>query len=133
MDEAADAGSYGTRVLERFDQPLRAGVPRGANRVGSATSKPRSSRVRLHLRAEEGLIQAAGFEVLGCPHTLAAADLVCEDLEGRNEAELADYQASFLEDALPLPADKLDIRILLEDAVRAATHTEFRATTARGD
>ena len=133
MDEAADSGSYGTRVLERFEQPRRAGVPQGANRLGSAVSKPRSSRVRLYFRADNGVIQAAGFEVLGCPHALAAADLVCEDLEGRQEAELAGYEAAFLGEALPLPADKLDIRILLEDAVRDATHTEFRATTARGD
>lgn len=133
MDELVDSAAYGQKVLERFEQPRRAGAPSGANHVGEAASKPRSSRVRLHLRVEDDEVRAAGFEVLGCPHTLAAADLVCEDLEGRKEAELVDYQATFLDDTLPLPANKLDIRILLEDAVRDATNTEFRAKTARGD
>lgn len=133
MDEWADSADYGASVLERFEQPRRAGIPEGAEFVGVAISKPRSSRVRLHLRIENGVIQSAGFEVLGCPHTISAADLVCEDLEGRKEAELAEYQAGFLDAALPLPADKLDVRILLEDAVRGTTNTEFRAKTARGD
>lgn len=124
MNEWVDSSRYGARVLERFEEPRRAGVPAGANLVGEAKSKPRNSRARLHLRSEDGVIQAAGFEVLGCPHTLAAADLVCEDLEGRKQADLAEYQASFLQDALPLPADKLDIGILLEDAVRGATDNE---------
>lgn len=133
MDELVDSAVYGQKVLERFERPRRAGAPPTANCFGEAVSKPRSSRVRLHLRVEDEVVRAAGFEALGCPHTLAAADLVCEDLEGRTMAELADYHAAFLDDALPLAAEKVDIRILLEDAVRAATNTEFRATMARGD
>lgn len=112
--------TYGDAVLERFARPRRAGVPASADRVGEAESRARSSRVRLHLALREGRVEQAGFEVLGCPHAIAAADLVCEDIEGRELAELARYDAGFLDTVLPLPAEKLDIRILLEDAVRSA-------------
>ena len=122
MDELADMAAYGQRVVKHFEKPRHAGIPEGANRVGFAASKPRSSRVRLHLKVDGGVVRAAGFEVLGCPHTLAAADLVCADLVGRDEEELVNYEARFLDEALPLPADKLDIRLLLEDAVRNAAN-----------
>lgn len=117
----ADSTVYGPRVIERFEAPVHAGVPAGANLAGSAVSRPRASRVRVHLRIAGGVVEAAGFQALGCPHTIAAADLVCADLIGRALAELHDYNAGFLEAALPLPAEKRDIRILLEDAVRDAT------------
>lgn len=120
MEYLADTATYGRRVMELFDAPVHAGLPDGANRVGEAASRPRASSVRLHLRVVGGTVEAAGFEALGCPHTIAAAELACEDLEGRKCDELAGYDASFLEAALPLPAQKLDIRILVEDAVRNA-------------
>jgi len=123
MEQLADNAGYGEQVIKRFQAPQRAGAPIGANRVGEAESKPRASRVRLHLRTADGEVVAAGFEALGCPHMIAAADRVCEDLEGKPLEALTNYDARFLEGNL-LPADKLDIRILLEDAVRSA---------ARGD
>jgi NifU-like protein involved in Fe-S cluster formation len=120
MNGFVDTAVYGPRVLERFEAPVHAGVPERANRVGNAVSKPRASRVSVHLRIAGQAVEAAGFVALGCPHTIAAADLVCADLAGRTLRELRDYNAQFLDAALPLPAEKRDIRILLEDAVRNA-------------
>lgn len=120
MEFPVDTTAYGARVIERFEAPLHAGRPAGADRCGEAVSKPRASRVRLHLEVRDDRVAAAGFEALGCPFTIAAADLVCADLVGRALTELAVYDASFLDTALPLPPDRLDIRILLEDAVHDA-------------
>ncbi|HEX7047578.1 MAG TPA: iron-sulfur cluster assembly scaffold protein [Gammaproteobacteria bacterium] len=120
MEYLADTAAYGRRVMELFDSPAHAGPPDGVNLVGEAESRTRLSRIRLHLRVSDDVVEAAGFEALGCPHTIAAAELACEDLEGRKRDELAGYDARFLEAALPLPAEKLDIRILVEDAVRNA-------------
>src|SRR5690606_26025168 len=105
MDEFVDPALYSPRVLELFETTPRAGEPAGANRCGAAASKPRASEVRLHLRVGNGRIEAAGFHVLACPHTIAAAALVCADIEGRRIDELAGYAAGFLDAALPLPAD----------------------------
>ncbi|HEX7030082.1 MAG TPA: iron-sulfur cluster assembly scaffold protein [Gammaproteobacteria bacterium] len=124
MEHLADTAAYGRRVMELFDAPGHAGPPDGANAVGEAVSKARGSRIRLHLRIADGAVAAAGFEAKGCPHAIAAAELACQDLEGRRFEALAKYDARFLETALPLPADKLDIRILIEDAVRDATAGE---------
>lgn len=121
MEQLIDHSRYGTRVVELFDAPAHAGAPAGTNRKGQAESRPRHARVVLHLRVAGDQVEAAGFEALGCPHTIAAAELVCADLRGRPVTALAHYDARFLDAALPLPADKLDIRILLEDAVHAAT------------
>lgn len=120
MDDLLDTRGYSTRVMELFDDPGHAGRPEGANAVGEAESKPRASRIRVYLRVADGLVEAAGFEARGCPHTIAAASLVCADLEGRSSEMLVDYDARFVEAALPLPAEKQDIRILVEDAVRNA-------------
>lgn len=124
MGILADSSVYGRRVVEIFDRPRHAGRPDGASVLGEAESRSRAGRVRLHLGVQNGVVKAAGFEALGCPHTIAAAELVCEDLEGRRLDTLADYDARFLDAALPLPDHKLDIRILVEDAVRNATAGE---------
>lgn len=116
----ADTAVYSPVVLERFEAPAHAGIPEGASRMGHAVSKPRASCVSVHLRIAGGAVEAAGFRALGCPHLIGAADLVCEDLVGRALPALRDYNARFLDTALPLPADKRDLRILLEDAVRDA-------------
>lgn len=120
MEYLVDSERYGERLVELFEAPAHAGRPDGANREGHAASRPRNSRVVLYLRVVDGSVEAAGFEVLGCPHTIAGAELVCADLRDRRLDELAAYDAGFLDDALPLPAEKLDIRLLLEDAVRDA-------------
>lgn len=120
MEFPVDTAAYGPRVIERFETPLHAGRPAGAEHCGEAVSKPRASRVRLHLVVRHDRVVAAGFEALGCPFTIAAADLVCADLKGRPLANLAGYDAGFLDAALPLPPDRLDIRILVEDAVHDA-------------
>lgn len=120
MDDLVDPASYSERVVECFESPRHAGPPASADWVGEASSIPRGSRVRLHLRIADGVVEAAGFEALGCPHTVAAAELACADLEGRRRDEVAAYDAAFLEAALPLPAEKMDIRILIEDAARNA-------------
>ena len=124
MDELVDASKYSPRVVERFEAPRHAGIPESANHAGKATSAARGTRVVLHLRVTDGRVEAAGFELLGCPHALAAADLVCEDLAGKLLAALGDYEAGFLAEALSLPAEKLDLKILLEDVVRHAARQE---------
>lgn len=120
MEQFADLDVYSERVLGLFDAPAHAGVPTAANLVGEADSKSRHAQVRLHLKVTAGKVEEAGFEALGCPHLIAGSELVAQDLRGRMAAELDGYDAAFLDAALPLPAGKLDLRILLEDAVRDA-------------
>lgn len=120
MEHFADLDVYSERVLGLFDAPAHAGRLTVASLVGEADSKSRHARVRLHLKVTAGKVEAVGFEALGCPHLISGSELVAQDLEGRRTADLGAYDAGFLDDALPLPAEKLDLRILLEDAVRDA-------------
>lgn len=118
MEALVDNGRYGQRVLALFEQPSRAGSPAGANYSGEAASAVRGSRVRFELRVAKDAVEAAGFFALGCPHTIAAAAVTAGEIEGHHLDELANYVAGSLQADLPLPAEKLDIRILIEDAVR---------------
>lgn len=120
MEQLVDPSAYGATVVARFEAPRHAGIPAGASRHGEAVSAARGARVCVHLVLAGNDVAAAGFVARGCPHTIAAADLVCADLAGRRIDALDRYDAGFLEAALPLPAAKLDLKILLEDAVRAA-------------
>lgn len=122
MDELHDPARYSPRVLELFDRLARLGPPPGANREGQAENRARGSWLRMYLQVEAERVVAAGFHARGCPHTIAAAELACEALTGSDASELAEYRAEFLEAALPLPPEKLDVRLLIEDAVRAAAH-----------
>ena len=115
-----DFEGYSQQVVAHFDAPTHAGRIAGSAATGHADSRARGSSVRLYLRVVDDVVQAARFEALGCPHTLAAADLVCADIEGRKRTALAAYTAAFLVEVLALPAEKRDIQILLEDAVRDA-------------
>lgn len=127
MEQLANPALYSEQVIELFEQAPAAGIPAGANAAGRAASPSRHAHVALHLRVAAEQVEEAGFEALGCPHLVAGAELVCRDLRGRAVSELSAYSAAFLDRALPLPPEKLDLRIMLEDAVRDA------ARRAEGD
>lgn len=120
MKSLVDASMYSDDVLARFQAPPRAGWLESPSRIGHAASAVRDSEVHFALQLDGERIAAVRFRARGCPHTIAAASLVAERLEGGSAVALADFDAGFLVDSLPLPAGKLDLKLLLEDAVRAA-------------
>lgn len=110
---------YSSEVQQRFAAPRRAGrIERGVQ--ARKVSSSRHAELLLQLVLAGGRVAEARFQAVGCPHLIAAADLVCERLESMPVSALEGFRAAFLEQELPLPADKLDIRILIEDAVRDA-------------
>lgn len=132
QDLAAGGDGYSDLVLARFDAPQHAisrlgamtGEWSGARR-SRAESRTRSAWVEFELASDSGnagdaagKVVEARFRAKGCPHLVAGADLVAERLKGMTIDSLAHYDAGFLERELPLPLEKLDIRLLLEDAVR---------------
>ena len=112
--------AYSEKVLALFDDPPHLGPPSGVTHEGFAENPARGAWVRIYLRAGDGSVAEAGFHARGCPHTIAAAACAVSGLHGRNLADLADFSGEYLPGTLGLPAEKLDIRILVEDAIRAA-------------
>ena len=77
---------YSSEVVRRFDSPRRAGeLPHGTPGLVAGEAEDRTLHVwvRFQLQVIDGAIQAARFAAFGCPHTVAAASLVAEWLEGR--------------------------------------------------
>ena len=68
-------------------------------------------------------MRAVGFRVFGCPHTVAAANVVAEWLEGRSVAEARGMDVRGLCAHLTVPVEKLGKLLRIEDAVAACWRT----------
>lgn len=114
---------YSSEVLQRFGSPQRAGMfPNGApGRVVAGEAEDRTLHVwvRFQLQVIDGVIQAVRFHVYGCPHTVAAACLIAERLEGKPVESSSRLDVRELVTALDVPIDKLGKLLRIEDAVLA--------------
>jgi NifU-like protein involved in Fe-S cluster formation len=102
-------------------------LPRGGAGLVAGEAEDRTLHVwvRFELQIADGAVAAAGFRAFGCPHTIAAASVVADWLEGRSvrEARKLDVQAVCAE--LEVPAEKRGKLLRIEDAVAAC----WRGTT----
>jgi NifU-like protein involved in Fe-S cluster formation len=92
--------------------------------AGEAEDRTLHVWVRFQLQIVDGVVAAAGFQVFGCPHTVAAASVVADWLEGRSvdAARSLDVKAVCAE--LDVPIEKLGKLLRIEDAVAACWLTE---------
>jgi len=117
---ADEPRAYNEAVLTRFAAPRHAGTLQGPNVVhGRAGSVAAGREVAFSLRlAADGA--ELRFLAYGCPHTIAAADLAAERLAGGDRETLAAFRGLSLVEELALPADKLAVALVVEDALKAA-------------
>jgi NifU-like protein involved in Fe-S cluster formation len=87
--------------------------------AGEAEDRTLHVWVRFQLQVVDGVVAAARFQVFGCPHTVAAASVVADWLEGRpvDAARGVDVRAVCGE--LEVPVEKLGKLLRIEDAVAA--------------
>ena len=64
-----------------------------------------------------GTIGEMAFRVWGCPHLIAALEIVCERLVGQPVTSLENYDLADITQELCLPAEKMSRILLLEDAL----------------
>ena len=110
---------YGSEVKRRFLSPTRAkGLKAGAVGVVSGESEDRTLNVwiRFQVQSIDGVICAVGFNVYGCPYTVAAVDWVAEWLEGRPTDALLALEVLKRREELGVPVDRLGKLLLIEDA-----------------
>jgi NifU-like protein involved in Fe-S cluster formation len=118
---------YSLAVQRHFAAPKKA-VELPAARPGLVTGEAEDRTlhvwVRFQLQIVDGVVAAAGFQAFGCPHTVAAASIVAEWLEGRSveAARKLDVKAACAE--LEVPIEKLGKLLRIEDAVAACWRTE---------
>jgi NifU-like protein involved in Fe-S cluster formation len=113
---------YGPRVKQRFDAPTHAGEwPPGTpdTLTGEASDRTLQVWVRFQLRTSGGIVSGARFRAFGCPHTLAAAEWVAEQVEGTRVESARGLDVQALRAALDVPVEKLGKLLKVEDALAA--------------
>lgn len=94
--------------------------------AGEAEDRTLHVWVRFQLQVVEDVVVAAGFQAFGCPHTVAAADVVAEWLEGRSVEAARKLDAKAVCAELEVPVEKLGKLLRIEDAVAACWRTQGR-------
>lgn len=117
---ADESRTYNEAVLARFAAPRYAGELQGPDVVhGRAGSAATGREVVFNLRLAAGGAELR-FLAYGCPHTIAAADLAAERLAGGDRETLTAFRGLSLVEELALPANKLAVALVVEDALQAA-------------
>jgi NifU-like protein involved in Fe-S cluster formation len=117
--------TYSELTRRHFEAPRNAGELPGSNR-GTAGNRAQGTWVQFDLELSAGSISAARFLAFGCPHVIAACDILCEEAEGRR---LEPPQSpKVLLERLAAPVEKLGRLLIVEDAWLAA----MRAATGQG-
>ena len=116
----ASPGPYSALVLEHFERPRLAGRLTGPGvREGSAGTPERGVWVEFSVRVAGGRVADARFRAYGCPHTIAAASWVAQQLVGQPVEQAGEIDPLELGDRLEAPAEKLGNLLVVEDALRA--------------
>jgi len=113
---------YNDEVRACFENPVHAGELEGDYaQVLEADVRESREGARLVLCAglNGGKIATLRFRARGCPHLIAAAEMLCSSLEGAEAAQLAALTVSDLMDRLAVPDSKTGRLLLVEDAARA--------------
>jgi NifU-like protein involved in Fe-S cluster formation len=117
---------YSPGVVRHFDAPrwareLRQDLPGLVS--GDAEDRTLHVWIRFQLQLIDGVVRAVGFRAFGCPHTVAAADVAAEWLEGRSVGEACGIDVRGLCAHLEVPVEKLGKLLRIEDAVAACWRT----------
>ena len=120
------AGALSPAVRELFANLAGSGVlpeaPPEAGQVlrGEAGSAAAEAWVRLQLRVRDDTVIEARFQGLGCPHTLATASWLTQQLAGRSRRDVQPGTPAQWAGRLEIPVEKLGRLLIVEDALNAA-------------
>jgi NifU-like protein involved in Fe-S cluster formation len=87
--------------------------------AGEAEDRTLHVWVRFQLQVRGGVVAAAAFQAFGCPHTIAAASVVADWLEGRPVAVASGLDVKAVCAELEVPVEKLGKLLRIEEAVAA--------------
>ncbi len=124
---------YSELTLRYFDSAPGAGVLSGAGAFrGAAGSRGRGTWVQFDLQVTSGTIQAARFQALGCPHTIAVAAWVVERAIGGGIRTTLPETVEDLSERFAVPVEKRGRLLIIEDAWAAATGAAAAAAGPAG-
>jgi len=89
MDMSNIRELYEEVILDHNRNPRNFMVePEGANRHAHGYNPVCNDEFTVHLKVEDGIVTAAGFEGAGCAISTASASLMTEAVKGKTEAEV---------------------------------------------
>lgn len=113
--------NYSSIVMDHFEQPRNVMDSCAASDLsGRAGSKAAGLLVEFCLRVSDGRIDHAAFRAWGCPHSIAVASWLTEQLPGSSLDEAQSLDLDAIARELELPAEKWRCVLTAEDALRAA-------------
>ena len=110
---------YPERLLDHFQNPRNVGeLPPPA--VTVEVSNPACGDIlRLSVRFESNIAVETRYKVRGCTASIAAGSALTEWIEGKTRAELAQFRASTVDDAVGgLPPESKHAGVLCADALK---------------
>jgi len=114
--------NYSPEVLQSFGLSQADGAfPDETEGVvrGEAEDRSLGIWVRFDVQVRDRLIRAVRFRLFGCPHAIAAANLVCERLENQPARSLSEIDVPAVANTLDLPVEKYGKLLKIEDALLA--------------
>ncbi len=110
------ADPYNPAVRAAFANPEHSGDVEGGI---VAYFEDQGMRIRLSAQVANGSITELRFRALGCPHVIAAAELFCQQFQGRSIAALEQFETGQIMQQLAVPVEKTGRILVLEDTVRS--------------
>ena len=112
--------SYNEAVRRNFANPAHAGdlcERYEQNLVADVSESDSGARITLAAGIRSGTIASMAFRVRGCPHLIAALELVCTILTDQPIAGLENFDSADITRELSVPPEKSGRILLLEDAL----------------
>jgi nitrogen fixation NifU-like protein len=110
---------YPARLLDHFQNPRHVGELDSPAITLDVSNPACGDVMRLSVRWENGVVAEARYKVRGCTASIAAGSALAEWLTGKSRAEVADFNASVIEEALGgLPNESKHAAVLCADSIR---------------
>lgn len=106
---------YPEPVWQRFQHPAHAGCVTGVTAEAIARSRADGAVIELQLRHAQQRITDVGYQVTGCPFTVAAAQWFAEQLQGREVSSLNGQWVAATLAALEIPPEKAHCAVMIDD------------------
>ncbi len=111
---------YPERLLDHFQNPRNVGELAPPAVTVEVSNPACGDILRLSVRFENGAAAEVRYKVRGCTASIAAGSALTEWLMGKSRAEMAGFEAVFVDDAVGgLPAESKHAAALCRDGVRA--------------
>lgn len=116
-----DPESYNETVIDHFQNPRNAGILEDANAIGFASNPVCGDTMRLMLRINGDVIEAARFQTSGCPAAIATSSFTTELIIGKRVVEVEGLTREQIAEAIGgLPPSKVHCSVLAADCLRKA-------------